>query len=257
MAAKLTFVKKILDDEVVNSYMLILNAVFGDKLPGSYDPTKIYNKGDVILRLIDGRYELLVCIKNNVTGEFNPDYWKKVSFTELFKDGTLIDQNNIVINSKQEGMLDDLATVIFNLAGLLDNQLDLNYIFRENFKTPDRLSIITGNHEPGSLNAIAGSGLNFKLKNPMELKTPPKKFKIKHIIEITGLPSLNCEITFNALDSSPYWFSANDAILNASFFEIPEFQKDEDIPYAMNIRIYGSCNSSSSLKISDLMVMFI
>lgn len=257
MAAKLTFIKKIVEDDVINSYQLILNALFGDSIPGKYDETIVYNKGDAILQVVDNKYQLLICTKDNTTGEFNPDNWGNVAFTELFKDGTLITQNNIVINSKQEGLLDDLAALVYNLAGLLDNVLDMNHIYRENFKTNERIEITNGNYEQGCLKSN-NVGIDFELKEPYELKLQPNKFKIKHMIEITGLPSLNCDITFNALDTNPYWFSANDAILNASFIEIPEdFEKEKDVPYALNIKIYGVCDSTSSIKVSDLMVMFI
>jgi hypothetical protein len=78
------------------------------------------------------------------------------------------------------------------------------------------------------------------------------------MIEMSGLPTLGCRITFNALDAEPYWFDANDSISSADFFKIPldAFVKEEGVAYAMNIRIFGSCDSLSSLKISDLMVVF-
>ena len=49
------------------------------------------------------------------------------------------------------------------------------------------------------------------------------------MIELTVLHTLGCEITFNALDTQPYWFSANDAILSSGFFKIPEdFEKEDE-----------------------------
>ena len=257
MSAKLSFVKKIVDNDVINSYQLILSALFGNKIPLFYNEDKTYNKGDSILVMVDGTYELRICNADNVTGPFNEEKWQSVSFTELFKDGSTITQNNIIITTKQEGLVDDLATLIYNLAGLIDNRLEMNQIYKENFRNNDNLNIVIGNLQPGYIESISNRGLEFQLKNPIEIAVQPEKFKLKHFIEIKGLPSLNCEITFNALDSVPFWFSANDAILDASFFEIPEFEKEEDIPYAMNIKIKGTCNSTSSIKISDLMVVFI
>ena len=94
MSAKLSFVKKILDDENINSYQLILKALFGANTPCFYNENKVYNKGDVILVVVDGAYELRMCNSDNVTGPFNEEKWQAVSFTALFKDGSTITQNN-------------------------------------------------------------------------------------------------------------------------------------------------------------------
>lgn len=257
MSAKLSFVKKILDDENVNSYQLILKALFGTNTPYFYNENKVYNKGDVILVIVDGTYELRICNSNNVTGPFNEEKWQNVSFTGLFKDGSTITQNNIIINTKQEGLVDDLATVVSKLSGIIDDRLELNQLYRENFKTDEKLNILIGNFNQGYIESIENQGIDFQLKSPYKLSLKPEKFKLKHLIEFVGLPSLNCTITFNALDSTPYWFNINDAVLDASFFKIPEFEKEEDVPYALNIRFKGTCNSTSSLKVSDLMVVFI
>jgi hypothetical protein len=76
-------------------------------------------------------------------------------------------------------------------------------------------------------------------------------------MELVGTVGMECEITFNGLDDIPFWFNANEAILNGSFFDIPEFDKQDEIPYALNFRIKCSCVSNSSIKISDFMVVFI
>ena len=255
--AKLTFVKKVVNEEVINSYNLILNVLFGGKIPEIYDENKVYNKGDVIIRINEeGMYELLVCTKDNITGPFNEDYWSPISFTDMFKDSSVITQNNTTIKNIQEGMADDLATLVYNLAGLLDNDMDFNQIFRENFKNDDNLNILNGTHEIGYLTSDE-NGLDFMLFEPKGLTLQPKKFKLKHYMEIVGTVGVECQLTFNGLDDEPFWFNANDAILNGSFFDIPEFEKQDDIPYALNFRIKCNCNSNSSIKISDFMVVFI
>ena len=76
MSAKLSFVKKILDDENINSYQLILKALFGTNTPCFYNESKVYNKGDVILVVVDGAYELRMCNSDNVTGPFNEEKWQ-------------------------------------------------------------------------------------------------------------------------------------------------------------------------------------
>lgn len=258
MAAKLTRVRKIVNKEVINIQQLISNLLYGSKLPNEYNPDQTYDKGDIILNNQDGTWEILVCLKDSIMGEFNPEYWQRLSFTDLFKDSTLLTQNSVYVKTRQECLADDLATVIFNLAGLIDRPMELNNIYRENFRTFERLNVNIGVHEPGCLESVKDSGLDFKLLEPFELKVQPEKFKLKHIIEITGLPQLGCEITFNALDTNPYWFSANDAILSEGFFEIPEeFEKEANIPYAMNIRVFGNCDGNEVIRISDLMVIII
>ena len=130
MAVKFNLVKKLVREDVINTNQLILNSLFGNILPDQYDENKVYNKGDVIIRINEeGMYELLVCTKDNITGPFNEDYWSPISFTDMFKDSSVITQNNTTIKNIQEGMADDLATLVYNLAGLLDNDMDFNQIF--------------------------------------------------------------------------------------------------------------------------------
>lgn len=259
MSAKLTLVKKIVDEGVINSYHLILNVLFGGKLPGLYDENKVYNKGDIVLVLEDGVYKLYTIIKDGVTGPFDKNNAKEIIFTDLFKDSSLLTQFNKDIISKNEAMVDDISTIITELAGLMDNKISLKTLYRENFKTSEGLKIANGMFIPGCIKAVPGTGIEFELNEPIELSIKPSSFKIKHYIELLGLPTLGCSITFNALDAEPYWFSANDAILENGFFEIPisNFVKDEDVPYALNIRIFGNCDSDSDITISDLMVVFI
>ena len=257
--AKLTFVKRIVNEKVINSFNLVLNVLFGGKLPELYDENKVYNKGDCIIFIQDGVYKIGVINKDGVTGPFNIEFVDEVIFTNLFKDSTLLTQNDITIQSKQQAITDDLSTLVYELAGMLDNNLQLNTLYRENFKSSDFLNISLGMHVPGCVKAIPGQGIDFQLKNPIELKIKPNVFKLKHMIELIGIPdTLGCEITFNALDSEPYWFSANDALLSADFFKIPtdEFNKEENKPYAMNIRLFSDCNIDSSIVVSELMVVY-
>ena len=257
--AKLKMIKKLVDKDVVNISSLIMNVLFGGKMPEMYDPNKVYNKGDCVIIEKDGVFQVVTITKDNVTGPFDPDNVGEVVFTELFKDSSVLTQNNTEIQTRQEALSDDLATLVYELAGLIDNRLSLKVLYRENFKDVDNLNLRTGIHVPGSIQSIPNLGLDFELKQPIQLSTEPKTFKLKHFIEIVGIPDIVCEITFNALDKNPYWFKANDAILSADFFEIPveEMNKEKDIPYAMNIRFRVECRDEMSFKISDLMVVFV
>ena len=51
MANRLKFIKALNDPDVINIQQLYFNFIFGDKIPDMYDETKIYNAGDIILRL--------------------------------------------------------------------------------------------------------------------------------------------------------------------------------------------------------------
>jgi hypothetical protein len=256
--AKLTLVKRIVNEEVINSFNLIMNILFGGKVPEIYDENKIYNKGDCVIIVEDGKHKIVVVNIDNVTGPFNPDFFDDIVFTDLFKDSTILTQNDATLQTKQQAVANDISTLLFELAGIVDNRLELNTMYRENFRNADFINIINGLHVPGHLQSIPGNGLDFELKEPVILKINPTSFKIKHIIEMMGVPTLGCNITFNALDSEPYWFSANEAMLSADFFEIPldKFIKEEDKPFALNIKIFGSCDENSSLKVSDLMVVY-
>lgn len=90
--AKLTLIKKLVSTEAVNSYQLILNALFGNKIPEEYNSDKIYDKGDPILVINqDGSYILQVSKEPNVTGPYDVSKWNTVSFTDLFKEGSALD----------------------------------------------------------------------------------------------------------------------------------------------------------------------
>ena len=255
--AKLTFVKKVVNDEVINSYNLILNALFGGKIPEIYDENKVYNKGDIVIIQQDGIFKVVTVAKDGVTGPVDPDNFTDIIITDLYKDSSIITQNSTVLQSTQEALSDDVATLVYELAGMLDHRLVLKVLFRENFRDLEHLNLVTGLHVPGSVKALPGYGIDVRLNEPIELITQPKKYKIKHIIEMLGAPTLGCSITFNALDANPHWFNANEAILSADFFEIPEFVKEEGKPYALDIKIFGDCAVGSSLEISDFMVVFI
>ncbi len=257
MAVKFNLVEKLVRRDMISQEQLVTSTIFGTIFPDFYDETKIYNKGDLILSIDEnGNYVILVCLKDNVTGPFDPKYWAKVSFADLFKDGSILAQNNAYIRSIQEGMADDTATLVFHLAGLLDNAMEFNQIFRENFKNDDNLNLITGVYNMGSIETVDGV-LEFQFHEPKAMELAPKKYKLKHYIELMGVVGIECQITFNGLDENPFWFNANDAVLDGSFFEIPEFEKEDDIPYALNIRIRCNGDPETFVKISDLMVVFI
>lgn len=93
MAVKLTHLKSITNKGVLNTYQLMLNSLFGGKLPEPYDQNKTYKKGDpILIQQEDGTYKLQVVKKEEGTqGEYKPNDWADVFFTDLFKEGSALD----------------------------------------------------------------------------------------------------------------------------------------------------------------------
>lgn len=92
MAAKLTLIKKLVSNDVVNSYQLILNALFGNRIPEEYDSSRTYLKGDPIIVINNaGGYILQVAKESGITGNYDSSKWNTVSFTDLFKEGSSLD----------------------------------------------------------------------------------------------------------------------------------------------------------------------
>ena len=59
MANRLNFIKSLNDPDTINIQQLYFNFIFGDKIPDMYDENKIYNTGDIILRLNENNvYEI-------------------------------------------------------------------------------------------------------------------------------------------------------------------------------------------------------
>lgn len=255
--AKLKFIKDIVNDQVISSFQLIVNSIFGGKLPDIYNENNIYNKGDYVIVIENGKHVIKHVTVDGVTGPFDPENFKEVVFTEIIQDTNVLVQNITEIKVVQEAVTDDLATLVYELAGMLDNRLSMNILYRENFKTPDHITINNGIFSPGFIQSVPNKGIDFQLASPIELNTKPAKFKLKHYTEIQGIPTLGCFITFNALDSNPAWFNVSEALLSSSFFDIPSFEKEDGKPYALNIRIHGNSAYESNIKISDLMVVFL
>ncbi len=150
------------------------------------EPIKVVS---VLQRVKNENNEYVVTLNYNTVDEV----------LDSLESGKTLRQINTEIRDTQEGLLDDLATVIYNLAGLLDSKLELNQIYRENFRNLDNIKLTAGQFEQGSVKCLNGQSVHFSLINPKELRCEPKKFKLSHIIKFTGNPGITVDITFNAL----------------------------------------------------------
>ena len=98
MSVKFNLVKKIIREDSININQLILSTLFGNTMPEIYNETKIYNKGDTVLVLQeDGTYKLVTITKDNITGPYDPEEWTDVSFTDIFKDSSIITQKRRLV----------------------------------------------------------------------------------------------------------------------------------------------------------------
>ena len=92
MAAKLNFIKNITNNNAITTYQLILNSLFGDKIPKEYDPSKTYAKGEPIISLMpNGNYVLKIANYSGITGIYDDKDWHTIYFTSLFGEGSSLD----------------------------------------------------------------------------------------------------------------------------------------------------------------------
>lgn len=72
------------NDVELNIEKILSIAIFGgtDKIT-LFDPTATYMSGDIILVNIDGKYSILKCKTDSVTGEFNPDNWDQAGLGSI------------------------------------------------------------------------------------------------------------------------------------------------------------------------------
>jgi hypothetical protein len=74
---------------------------------GAYDTTKTYNAGDKIPYITNsGELIIIVCISNNVTGEFNPLHWEEWN-----------------IMDELQGLYDDYVIASWNMPSLRRNKV--------------------------------------------------------------------------------------------------------------------------------------
>lgn len=155
-------------------------------------------------------------------------------------------------------VIEDLSSVVNALAGLIDVKLPLNHIYRENFKNTDNILKTAGTFFEGGVRSLQGQSIDFKLINPIDLKSKPDKFKITHISKYIGSPAITCLVTFNAKDTSPSWFDCKEVFTTGLFAEVPNIpNKEENKPYSLNIQFKCTCDSSSTFELNDLSILYV
>lgn len=204
----------------------------------------------VLQRVKDSKGNYVVTLPVNTVEEV---------YVNLETGETLSDLLGLVVgemNDNKATIVEDLASVLAALTGILDLNLSLNHIYRENFKNDNNLNILSGNFESGCIRAENNQKVDMSFKNPYTIANTPEKFKFSHVMKYIGSPELTCQITFNALDSSPKWFDCGAVFASGSYATVPKIEnKEKDIPFAINIKLTGTCNETSTLEISDITVI--
>lgn len=206
-----------------------------------------------LLRLkTDRNGEYTVVLPNTTVEDVFVSLNSKVTLKNLLKD--MIED----VDDTRLTLTEDLASVVTSLAGLIDDRLPLNHIYRENFKTKDYLNITNGNYTGGGIKANQGQNIDFKLKTPVELKKIPEKFKITQLSKYIGSPQLTFLITFNAKDTQPQWFDCTTSVTSGLFTVVPEIpNKEPNKPYALDFRVRCNCNQSSTYEIMEFMILHV
>ena len=73
--------------------------------------------------------------------------------------------NNIirVVQSESYTLLEDFATIVGKLAGLLDENIIAHHVYRDNMKTSDGITINNGMFVPGTVNSTSDGLLSHEL----------------------------------------------------------------------------------------------
>lgn len=198
----------------------------------------------------DGEYTLVLPV--NTIEDVFVSLQSGVRLSELLQD--IIED----VDDTKLTLVEDMSTVINNLAGLIDSRLPLNHLYRENFKTTENIAITNGTFTQGSIKASQNQQLDFKLKTPIEVAKLPEKFKITQMSKYIGSPQLTFLITFNAKDSSPAWFDCTATVTSGLFTNVPSIpNKEPGKPYAMDFRVRCTCNASSTFEIMDFSLLHV
>lgn len=190
----------------------------------------------------DGSY--IISLPINTTDEV---------ITNLQSGETLTDRL-IELNARSMGLLQDLSTIILYLSPVLTEDLNLNHIYRENFKTDDRLLISSGTFEPGS---ISGNEIDYQLKRGILSSKKPILVSIKDIKSSElNTDNVNVYITANYEDTNPLWIECTEEYLLGTDVTIPiAYEKEEGKPWSVNIRF--QIVNNESVSISDLVIAHI
>ena len=168
--------------------------------------------------------------------------------------------NNVirVVQSESYTLLEDFATIVGKLAGLIDENIIAHHVYRDNMKTEDNIRISDGVFTPGTITNNSDGMLTYTLSTPIELEDKPLKFQFKDIKNITGDFNYSLSVTFNALDAVPTWIDITNYYKNNLFYSVGKLEKDTNNKWAMNFLFQASrTGATGSFEVSDFMILHI
>lgn len=163
-----------------------------------------------------------------------------------------------VVQSESYTLLEDFATIVGKLAGLIDENIITHHVYRDNMKTEDNIRISDGVFTPGTITNNSDGMLTYTLSTPIELEDKPLKFQFKDIKNITGDFNYSLSVTFNALDAVPTWIDITNYYKNNLFYSVGKLEKDPNNKWAMNFLFQASrTGATGSFEVSDFMILHI
>lgn len=156
-------------------------------------------------------------------------------------------------------LLEDFATLVGKIAGLVDDNIDAHHIFRDNMKYDNLINLQNGRFQPGSISNGTEDKLVFSMKNPIVLKNKPVKFELKSINNIIGNINIKVRMTFNALDDEPIWIEYTDHYNNELFLPLTAdvaARKQDGVDWAINFVFEAErLDPQSSIEVVDYIVL--
>lgn len=167
--------------------------------------------------------------------------------------------SNVVrqVEAESYTLLEDFATLVGKIAGLVDDNLNTNHIFRDNMKNDELIDILFGRFQPGSVSNGTDAKLSYTMKKPLVVKDKPIKMQLKDIINISGDFKYDVKMTFNALDTSPTWLDCTEAYKNNEFVSLTEaYEKEDDKDWALNFIFTAERTSATgTIEVVDYMLL--
>lgn len=177
---------------------------------------------------------------------------------EVYTDvntGEILSDRLIDIKNTESTLLDDMTELLLKLSPMVSGSLQLNHIYKEDFRSMDNIELLSGEFAPGS---IQGERLSFQLKNGIHRTTQPKKIKVKDVKNIEANASnVSVYITVNFEDINVYWMDCTEAYLNKQDIDIPYLEEKEDNrPWSVNVKFVFKSNTIP-VSVSDLIIAHI
>jgi hypothetical protein len=218
--------------------------------------------------------------------ELNPKNERAVSYLERVKldDGTYViklpitSANEVIYNletgetihqifndairavqAESYTLLEDFATLVGKIAGLVDDNINGHHIYRDNMKTNELINVTAGRFVPGSVGNGGESKLCFELKKPIVLDHKPIKVQFKDMKHVVGDFNINIKITFNALDDEPIWVDYTDYYNEEKFLSLTVdymAKKQAGVNWAINFKFEAErVTDIGNIEVVDFIIL--